>query len=126
MKTWNNVNWSYCKHGYLCKKWCLARLNLEKTIFKPKNKTIYFTNVKLWRLKFYVISWSTRTEKTMPLGVSKNWKNSAATQTKEAQVAVNREKGRRFQRVSFNFLSQLCNQAFFGHLCQLTFWSYNI
>ena len=24
MKTWNSVNWSYCKHGCLCKQWYLA------------------------------------------------------------------------------------------------------
>ena len=52
----------------------LATLNLEKTIFKPKNKTIYFTNDHLWCLK--------------------NWKNSAAKKAKEVQAVVNREKGR--------------------------------
>ena len=37
LKTWNKVNWSYCKHSFLCKQWYLARLNLEKAIFKPEN-----------------------------------------------------------------------------------------
>ena len=27
-------------------------LNLEKTIFKPENETLYWTNDRLWRLKF--------------------------------------------------------------------------
>ena len=56
-------------------------LNLEKTIFKPENKTIYGTNDHLWRLKFYVISWST---------VFKNWKNY---RWERRQEAVNKEKG---------------------------------
>ena len=79
MKTWNNVNWSYCKHGCLCKAVYVIGF------FKPKNETIYFTNDHLWRLKFYVISRST---------VSKNWKSSASRKAKEAQAAVNRERRR--------------------------------
>ena len=45
-------NWrheiTYC---FFCKQWYLARLNLEKVIFKPENKTIYGTNDHLWHLK---------------------------------------------------------------------------
>ena len=31
MKTWNNVNRSYCKHGCLCKQWYLAGENYFQT-----------------------------------------------------------------------------------------------
>ena len=49
-------------------------LTWRKPFSNQKNKTIYFTNDHLWRLK--------------------NWKNSAARTVKEAQAVVNREKGR--------------------------------
>ena len=72
MKTWNNVNSSYCKHSYIYKKWQLARLNLEKTIFKPKK----------WNYLFH--KWSLVTFKELK-------KNSAAGKAKEAQTVVDRE-----------------------------------
>ena len=48
----NKVNWGYCKHLFIWKQWYLARLNLEKAIFKQENKTTSSMNDHLWCLKF--------------------------------------------------------------------------
>ena len=98
-KTWNNVNWSYCKHGYFYKRWYLAGLNLEKTIFKPKNETIYFTNDHLSRLKFYVTARTTVQE----------LKKSAARKTKKAS----RSKQKEGQREITRFCSIICEFSIF-------------
>ena len=46
-------NWRHeMMYGFFCKQWYLARLNLEKAIFKPENKAIYGTNDHLSHLKF--------------------------------------------------------------------------
>ena len=63
---------------FLCMQRYLARLNLEKGIFKAENETIYSTNDHLWHSQL-----CPRTENTLPL-----------RKAKEAQVAVSREKSR--------------------------------
>ena len=63
---------------FLCKQWYLARLNLEKDIFKAENETIYSTNYHLWRSRL-----CPRTENTLML-----------RKAKEAQVTISREKQR--------------------------------
>ena len=45
-------NWRHeLTYDFLCKQY-LARLNLERAIFKAENETIYGMNDHLWRLKF--------------------------------------------------------------------------
>ena len=60
-----------------------SRLNLEKTIFKPENKTINDTNDHLWRLKFAEYC------------VQEMKKLCRWGRRQEAQVSINREKGKR-------------------------------
>ena len=72
-------------------------LNLEKTIFKPENKTIYDTNDHLWRLKF--------TE----CYVQEMKKLCRWGKRQEAQVAMNREKGKERTR----FCSIICEFSIF-------------
>ena len=67
-------------YGFLCKQWYLARLNLEKDIFKAENETIYSTNDHLWRSK-----------------LSKNWKYPAV---EEDEGSARRNKQREEQRDS--------------------------
>ena len=50
-----------------------ARLNLEKTTFKPENETVYGTSDHLSFLKFYIILQST---------MSKSGKNAAVEEGK--------------------------------------------
>ena len=66
-------------------------LNLEKTIFKPENETIYFTNDHLRLLNL----WST---------VSKNWKTFA----QEGKGRTSRSKQREGQREIATFCSIIC------------------
>ena len=47
-------------YGFFCKQRYLARLNLEKDIFKAENETIYSTNDHLWHSKL-----CPRTENTL-------------------------------------------------------------
>ena len=63
---------------FLCKQRYLARLNLEKPIFKAENETIYSMNDHLWCSNL-----CPRTENTLVL-----------SKAKETQVAVSREKSR--------------------------------
>ena len=88
MKIWNNVNWSYYKQFFLqavISSW----FNLEKTIFKAENKTIYTTNNHLRHLKFaeYCVQ---ELEKLYCWG-----------RRQEAQFSVNRE-GQRENKILSN------------------------
>ena len=74
-------------------------LNLVKIIFKPENKTIYSTNDHLWRLKF------------AKYFVQEMKKFCRWGRRQEAQVAVNREKGKertRFCSIIHDLLIFLC------------------
>ena len=66
-------------------------LNLEKTIFKPENETIYFTNDHLWRL-------------ILRGTVSRNWKISAAQEGKESTSRSKQREGQRDNNILFNNL----------------------
>ena len=85
------MNLSYCKYGFLCKQWYLAKLNLEKTIFKPEDKTIYGTNDHLWHLKLVGT-------------VSKNWKNSAIEEDEKSASCRMQREGQRDNNILFNNL----------------------
>ena len=72
-----------------------ARLNLEKTIFKPENKTIYGMNNHLWCLKSYIILCST---------MSKKWKNSAIEEGEGSTSYSKWREGQRDNNILFNNL----------------------
>ena len=77
---------------FLCMQRYLARLNLEKGIFKAENETIYSTNDHLWHSQL-----CPRTENTLPL-----------RKAKEAQVAVSREKSREKRMIIFHEKATFC------------------
>ena len=52
MKTWNSVNWSYCKHGCLCKQWYLAGENY----FQTRKRNHLWHKWSLVTFKIYVMS----------------------------------------------------------------------